>query len=61
MQVAEAPEHERVYLHRVDAFRRLGYDDLEAEYLAQSGVDWHEIEALLAKGCSLNLAARIVM
>ncbi len=53
-------EGEKVWLHRTDVFLRMGYDLEEAELLAWSPVDTHEVRGLLAKGCTRELAAAIL-
>ncbi len=38
----------------------LGLDDQTADLLANGSTDWHQLEALLAAGCALDVAVRIV-
>ncbi len=38
----------------------LGLDSDTADLLANGDTDWHQLEALLADGCPLELAVRIV-
>lgn len=44
---------------RAEQLRRLGFSHVLAEMFA-SLVDWHEIAALVARGCPLELALEIV-
>jgi hypothetical protein len=44
---------------RVEQLRRLGVSRRLAESLAEL-VDWHDIAALVARGCPLELALEIV-
>lgn len=52
-------EAERI-LRRVAAFRAMGLDELDAQKLAQSDVNYAEVVALVRKGCPLELLARIL-
>jgi len=65
MMETQAPrtveEAEAVWYHRIDRFLLFGYELEEAEMLAWSPVDTHELEGLLAKGCTRDLAARILL
>jgi len=46
---------------RFRRFRSIGFDDALARMLADGDGDWHEAERLvLDRGCSLDLAARIL-
>jgi hypothetical protein len=43
---------------RAMQLRRLGLADVVAEIFADH-VDWHDLEALLSRGCPVDLALRI--
>ena len=58
--VATETEEDKVLLHRIGCFLGLGYGLEEAEVLASSDVDHHELQALLLKGCARGLAAEIL-
>ena len=49
-----------VLLWRCTMVERLGYNEGCAARLVRAGVDWHELERLLAAGCSRETAARIL-
>ncbi len=55
------PEQDKVRRHRTIQFLLLGYDIDQSDALAQIGVDHHDLSRLLAKGCSLDLAVRILV
>lgn len=52
-------EHVRVFEWRRQRLRALGYPSNAATRLALSDVDVHELERLIRRGCSPELAARI--
>jgi hypothetical protein len=55
------PEDERVHTWRFCRLLDLGYGITQAEELAAGDVDLHELESLvLARGCPLDVAARIL-
>jgi hypothetical protein len=46
----------------VSAVRSIGFNDALARMLTDGDVDWHEAERLVRdRGCSLDLAARILL
>ena len=49
-------EEEQLYRYRKARFRELGFPDVQAEKLADAGVDWHAAEDLLERGCSVEQA-----
>ncbi len=49
-----------VYRWRVEQFRQLGFDDLEASGLAASGADLNQARHLLGSGCPPSLALQIL-
>ena len=52
-------EADRVHLWREQQFRRMGYTDNQAFFLAGSAADLRFVARLLASGCSLELAFQI--
>ena len=60
-QVGLSPEDERVSLWRFDQFRLLGFGEEEAWLLVDSGADLQLTRTLVAAGCPLHLALRIVL
>jgi hypothetical protein len=59
-EAREPNEYERVLSYREWAFRRLGANLMQSISLAESGVDLHEFEKLLKRGCSLEHAIDIL-
>ena len=56
------PETERVARWRVEELMRAGYDPLAADQIAQrSDIDLHQAIGLLAQGCPVDLAVRILL
>ena len=56
------PETARVARWRVEELMRAGYDPLAAEQIAQrSDIDLHQAIGLLAQGCPVDLAVRILL
>ena len=51
----------RILLHRRKTFVRLGFAGAVLEVLVESQVDLHEAQALIEKGCPLDLAAHILI
>ena len=49
----------RVLHWRTERLTALGYEAPRATFLAWSGVDIHELERLIARGCPLTTAVRI--
>lgn len=56
-----APEAEKVLAWRQAEFRRFGYVDYVADFLAATRIDLTQIEDLIKRGCALDLAAQILM
>ena len=57
----EGSEAEQVMTHRLRQFTEAGYAYPEALELAMAAVDHHELEDLLASGCSAELAMQILL
>lgn len=53
-------EDVRVERWLVSQFVRLGADGDDAVLLVADGVDYHEVEALIDRGCDLELALEIL-
>lgn len=61
LQAAEIlSEAERIHNWKLEQARTLGYDGPEAERIAEFGLDLHELEDLLARGCPRELAVWIL-
>ena len=62
-QVSDAPDSEEdcVLRWRDEQFRALGFEPSEALVLAVSKADLHEARALIAAGCTLPLAVKILL
>ena len=54
-------EDERIARWRFDQFRSLGFGDVEADLLAASKADLNCARSLVAAGCPLYLALRILV
>lgn len=54
-------EPERIFKTRMENFLGLGFDELTAELLADSKVDWHEAEKLIRRDCPLHLCFEILI
>lgn len=59
--LAEASEDEAVVAWRVECLRLLGVSEALAEVAAESSVDWHTVDALVARGCEPNVAVGIAL
>lgn len=59
----ETPQDELsdVQLYRVSRFEELRFSYPVALELALSGVDWHDAQALLVSGATVEQAARILL
>jgi hypothetical protein len=56
------PETEKVQRWRAEALERAGYDPTTAAVLAvRTDIDLHTAEALIARGCTAELALRILL
>jgi hypothetical protein len=59
----EAPvwtERQEVEHWKHERFKELGFDDGEAQWLVMVGVDWHEAQRLILRGCDLVMVKRIL-
>ena len=54
-------EDERVSRWRFDQFRSLGFGEEDACLLSESEVDLNRARSLIAAGCPLNLAVKILV
>jgi hypothetical protein len=54
-------EDEQVLRYRLERFRSLGYSGTNAQLLAVSSADWHDVAAWIAAGCPLETAERIAL
>jgi hypothetical protein len=54
-------EEDRVARWRFDQFRALGFDNEQAFLLALSSADLQGARTLIAEGCSVRLALRILL
>ena len=54
-------EDARVFRYRMVCFLKLGFGVTDAEVLSLSKVDHHDARTLLSKGCTPDLAARILL
>ena len=59
MADAVADEAEEI-LARYATFRRMGFDELDAQALARNDVQLAEVNALLTQKCPIGLIARIL-
>jgi hypothetical protein len=60
-EITGETEDQLVFRHRLTCFLLLGYEIETAEMLAVSPVDHHEVEELLGKGASREVAADILL
>ena len=58
---ASHTEEDRVMRWRGEQFRAVGFEPSEVLLLAVSKADLHEARALLAAGCTLRLAVKILL
>jgi hypothetical protein len=58
---AREDEEERVTRWRVEQFGLLGFESTQALLLAVSEADLHEARALVAAGCTLPVALKILL
>ncbi|MBM3679638.1 MAG: hypothetical protein FJW96_17455 [Actinobacteria bacterium] len=54
-------ESEKVVCWRLEVLRAAGFPELAAEVLAEAPVDLHEAVSLIRRGCSPELAVRILL
>ena len=50
----------RVELNRLSHFQELGLQPHQAIEAVDDGIDWHDLKALLTRGCQLELAIEIL-
>jgi len=50
----------RVEMNKLRHFKELGLQPDGAVQAVDDGIDWHELEALLERGCRLELAIEIL-
>jgi len=58
---ARQNEDDAVLRWRFEQLCELGFDEVEAALLAHTDLDLHRTRALVAAGCSLQLAVEIVL
>lgn len=59
---ARKPSPEEIVRSRVEQrFRDLGFNQLQAEALADAGVDWHKAERMIDNGCDHLVALDILV
>lgn len=50
----------QIELNRLSHFQQLGLQAHLAVQAVDEGIDWHDLEALLTRGCQLELAIEIL-
>jgi hypothetical protein len=60
-QGVQATADREHFLWRIDQFEQLGFSEAEASQLAESDADLGQARHLLATGCSLTLALKILL
>lgn len=60
MVATAADEEVKVTRWRAERFQSLGFREADAELLALSDVDWHEAAVLIANGCPVYIALRLL-
>ena len=60
VEAREPSEHEKVLSNVESHFRRIGFNEWQAAELADLGIDWHDAERLLKRGCSHEHAIDIL-
>jgi hypothetical protein len=61
MSTMVAVEHpDSVLEWRIEEFKRMGFEQAAATFLAYTRADLHDMALLLEKGCPHNLAIRIM-
>lgn len=61
MTTSTSPDELDGYAWNVMQLVALGFEPYQAKWLAGRGVDWHDAEHLIDKGCSLELAMEILV
>lgn len=54
-------EQEKVDVWKLQEFRRLGFDEHDAELLVAAGADLHDTARMLTNGCPLTTALLILV
>jgi hypothetical protein len=60
MNAAVCDEAVAVELHKLEQYERLGFSRYDAVVAVDQKIDWHDVERLLAGGCSRELALAIL-
>jgi hypothetical protein len=60
MSTALSDEAVAVELHQIRQFGRLGFSRDDALRAINQRIDWHDVERLLSRGCSPELALAIL-
>jgi hypothetical protein len=50
-----------VIAHRIGRFLELGFDQHDADLLANTRHDWHHVRQMMQNGCSIQLAILILL
>jgi hypothetical protein len=49
----------RVEKFKIDNFMRMGYSVYDSISAVEEGIDWHDVEDLIAEGCNKELALKV--
>jgi hypothetical protein len=60
MSTALSPEALQVEMYKISQYDRLGFPLADALTAVEQGIDWHDAERLLSRGCSPELALAIL-
>ena len=60
MSTALTPEALAVDSYKIAQYERLGYSLEDAVTAIDQAIDWHDVERLLSRGCSRELALAIL-
>jgi hypothetical protein len=60
MNAALCDEAVAVELHKLEQYERLGFSHYDALVAINQQIDWHDVQRLLAQGCSHELALAIL-
>jgi hypothetical protein len=60
MSTALSPEAMKVEMYKLGQYDRLGFSFEDALEAVEKGIDWHDAERLLRRGCSPELALAIL-
>jgi len=61
LETRDPDEDERTLSWVEERFRELGFNDMQAESLADAGVDWHAAKELIDRDCSHEHAVDILL